>query len=188
MPDGSQFGDPRANMLVNLPNIITFARLCAVPVAVGLVLYQRPLVAFWLFAAAGLSDALDGWLARRRGITLIGAILDPVADKALLVSMYVTLAFVQALPDWLAILVVFRDISIVGGVLVLTMTGHPVAIQPLWISKLNTTLQILLVGVTLLRTAMPMVPDGLVGLLVALVTITTFASGTAYIWNTVRTP
>ena len=83
MPDGSQFGDPRANMLVNLPNIITFARLCAVPVAVGLVLYQRPLVAFWLFAAAGLSDALDGWLARRRGITLIGAILDPVADKAL---------------------------------------------------------------------------------------------------------
>ena len=79
MPDGSQFGDPRANMLVNLPNIITFARLCAVPVAVGLVLYQRPLVAFWLFAAAGLSDALDGWLARRRGITLIGAILDPVA-------------------------------------------------------------------------------------------------------------
>jgi len=187
MPDGSQIGHIHRNGLVNLPNIITFARLCAVPVAVGLVLYQRPMAAFWLFAAAGVSDAIDGWLARRRGTTLIGAMLDPLADKALLVSMYVTLAVVQALPDWLAILVVFRDAIIVGGVVLLAITGHPVAIQPLWISKLNTTLQILLVSVTLLRAALPMVPEGMVGLLIAAVAMTTFASGTAYVWNTVRT-
>ena len=187
MPDGSEIGGSDHHIMVNLPNVITFARLCAVPVAVGLVLYHIPVAAFWLFAAAGLSDALDGWLARRRGITLIGAILDPVADKALLVSMFVTLALIHALPDWLAILVVFRDAIIVGGVLLLAITGHRVAIQPLWISKLNTMLQILLIGVTLLRDTLPMVPAGVVGLLVALVSTTTFASGAAYIWDTVRT-
>ncbi len=192
MPDGSQSRPAARSALVNLPNAITFARLCAVPVAVGLVLYQRPLAAFWLFAAAGASDAIDGWLARRQGTTLIGAMLDPVADKALLVSMYITLAVVRALPDWLAIMVVFRDAIIVGGVLLLAVTGHGVTIKPLWISKLNTTLQILLVAVTLLLdgiapTGFPLVAEGLIGLLVAAVAASTFASGTAYVWNTVRT-
>ena len=80
----------------------------------------------------------------------MGALLDPVADKALLVTMYVTLAAVEALPDWLAILVVFRDVVIVGGVVVLSVLGQSVLIRPLYISKLNTVLQIVLVAVTLL--------------------------------------
>ena len=74
---------------------------------------------------AGLSDAVDGWLARRYGGNSIGALLDPVADKALLVTMYVTLAVVRELPDWLAILVVFRDLLIVGGVIVLACWARP---------------------------------------------------------------
>jgi cardiolipin synthase len=98
---------------------------------------------------AGLSDAVDGWLARRYGGNSIGALLDPVADKALLVTMYVTLAVVRELPDWLAILVVFRDLLIVGGVIVLGVLGHPVVIRPLYVSKLNTALQIVLIAATL---------------------------------------
>ena len=81
---------------------------------------------------------MDGWLARRYGGNAIGALMDPVADKALLVTMYITLAVVGVLPDWLAILVVFRDVLIVGGVVVLAVLGHAVTIRPLYISKLNT--------------------------------------------------
>ena len=80
----------------------------------------------------------------------MGALLDPVADKALLVSMYVTLAAVGEVPDWLAILVVFRDLVIVGGVIVLGLLGRAVVIRPLFVSKVNTTLQIVLVALTLL--------------------------------------
>ena len=140
--------------------MITFARLCAVPLAVWLVLQHRIAEVFYLFVAAGLSDAVDGWLARRRGTSALGAILDPVADKALLVTMYVTLAAVNVLPDWLAILVVFRDIVIVGGVLVLAILGQPVQIRPLYVSKLNTALQIVLVALALLLAGLwPDCPD-----------------------------
>ena len=91
---------------------------------------------------------MDGWLARRNGGgNSVGALLDPVADKALLVTMYVTLAAVRVLPDWLAILVVFRDMVIVGGVVVLSLLGQSVLIRPLYVSKLNTALQIVLVAV-----------------------------------------
>jgi cardiolipin synthase len=172
--------------LVNVPNIITFSRLCAVPVAVWLVLRLQFAAAFWLFVAAGASDAVDGWLARRRGPTAVGALLDPVADKVLLVGMYVTLASVHVLPDWLAILVVFRDLVIVGGVLALSVLGLPVVIHPLFISKVNTTLQIVLVAVALLLTgsdlSWPLLPA-----LVWLVSASTLASGAAYVWRAGRT-
>jgi cardiolipin synthase len=172
--------------LLNLPNLITFARLCAVPVAVWLVLRGAFMGAFWLFAAAGASDALDGWLARRRGPTRLGAAMDPAADKALLVSMYVTLAAVRVLPDWLAILVVFRDLLIVGGVLVLMLSGHRIAFRPLLLSRANTGLQIVLVGVALLLTGMGWPMPWLVTGLVWLVAATTLASGAAYVWKASR--
>ena len=116
MPDGSPV-ERRGNAgLVNLANVVTFVRLCAVPLAFWLVLVHRIDEAFLLFVAAGLSDALDGWLARRYGGNAVGALIDPVADKALLVTMYITLAAIGVLPAWLAILVVFRDLLIVGGI------------------------------------------------------------------------
>src|ERR1700742_2396491 len=121
MPDGSPVGQRNSASLVNLANVITFARLCAVPLAFWLVLVHRIDDAFILFVAAGLSDALDGWLARKYGGNSVGALMDPVADKALLVTMYITLAAVGVLPAWLAILVVFRDLLIVGGVVVLAI-------------------------------------------------------------------
>jgi cardiolipin synthase len=172
--------------LLTLPNAITFARLCAVPAAVYLVLHEDFLAGFWLFLAAGLSDAIDGWLARRQGPTYVGALLDPVADKALLVTMYVGLSVMRVLPDWLAILVVFRDALIVGGVLVLALLGQPATIAPLRISKLNTVMQIVLVAAALLLAGLERREDMLLDVLIWIVSATTLASGAAYIVLVVR--
>jgi cardiolipin synthase len=175
--------------LLTLPNVITFARLCAVPAAVWLVLQDRMDAAFWVFVAAGISDAVDGWLARvSNSRSRLGAILDPVADKALLVSIYVTLAAVGVLPDWLAILVVFRDLLIVGGVLVLYVLGQPPAIQSILLSKANTALQITLAAGALLVAGYGLSAAGLVELLVLATAATTFASGAVYVWRAARLP
>src|SRR5438552_11180118 len=98
MPDGTQLGRAATAGLFTAPNLITFGRLCAVPLAFWLVLEHRLDLAFYLFVVAGLSDAVDGWLARRYGGNSIGALLDPVADNAPLVTMYVTPAVVRAPP------------------------------------------------------------------------------------------
>ena len=185
MPDS---GVAPSNALVTLPNIISFARLCAVPLAIWLVLHQRFPAAFLLFALAGMSDALDGWLARRQGGTMLGSILDPLADKALMIGMYVTLAAIGQLPDWLAILVVFRDLVIVGGVVLLWMTSHPMHIRPLELSKANTALQISLVAVVLGLDAAGIDGGVLRLVMVILVAGSTLASGGAYVVRVARQP
>ena len=174
---------PRAAMVLTLPNIITVVRLCAVPLAIWLILRRDLAPAFWLFVAAGLSDAVDGWLARRGRASALGAILDPMADKALLVSMFITLAAVGALPDWLAILVVFRDVLIVGGVLALYVLGQRVAIRPLTISKANTVAQIVLIATTLALGAFAIDAPMLQTVLIWIACATTVASGAAYMWK-----
>ena len=128
---------------------------------------------------------MDGWLARRNGGgNSVGAVLDPMADKALLVTMYVTLAAVDQMPDWLAILVVFRDLVIVGGVIVLGLIGQPVIIRPLFVSKVNTALQIMLVALTLFLAGFEAARAGAVLLaLTWAVAATTLASGAAYVWS-----
>ncbi|MGA3402629.1 MAG: CDP-alcohol phosphatidyltransferase family protein [Acetobacteraceae bacterium] len=186
MPDGTQVSRNASGALLTLPNVITFGRLCAVPAAFWLVIDHRPAYAFFLFVAAGISDAVDGYLARRWGGNMVGAVLDPVADKALLVTMYVTLAAVNELPDWLATLVVFRDLVIVGGVIVLAVLGQAVAIRPLYVSKLNTALQILLVALTLLLAGFGLAAPIAMLVLIWAVAATTLASGAAYVWITVR--
>jgi cardiolipin synthase (CMP-forming) len=186
MPDGSQVDRAVSSAVLNLPNVITFARLCAVPLAFWLVLEHRLGQAFVLFVVAGLSDAVDGWLARRYGGNAVGAVLDPVADKALLVTMYVTLSVVNELPDWLAILVVFRDLVIVGGVIVLGVLGHPVVIRPLYVSKLNTAMQIVLVAVVMLQAGFGLSLWIAAPVLIWAVAATTLASGGAYVWVTAR--
>jgi cardiolipin synthase len=186
MPDGSQFPRNNSNVLFSLPNIVTFARLCAVPLAFWLVLERRLAEAFYLFVAAGLSDAVDGWLARRYGGNAVGAVLDPVADKTLLVTMYVTLAAVGAIPVWVSILVVFRDIMIVGGVIVLGILGQPLVIRPLYISKLNTACQIVLIAVALFMGGFQLSAPMLAEVLTWVVAFTTLSSGAAYVWVTAR--
>ncbi len=186
MPDGSKTFQAPGTATFTVANFVTFLRLCAVPVAVWLVLRGQFLVAFGLFVAAGLSDAIDGWLARRNGPTRLGAILDPIADKSLLVSMFVTLAVVQVLPDWLAILVVFRDVLIVGGVLALSVLGQTVVIRPLPISKLNTVIQIVMIATTLLTAGLQMQWPVLDAILLWVVTASTLASLAAYLFTTGR--
>ena len=174
-------------LLRTLPNLITLARLCAVPGTVWLILQHRLDLAFLLFVGAGVSDAVDGWLARALDArSALGALLDPVADKALLVSVYVTLAAIGVLPDWLAILVVFRDIVIVGGVLVLWVLGQPPSIQPILVSKLNTAVQIGVAALALLLSGFGLAADALLGLCVLAVAATTLVSGGAYVVAALR--
>jgi len=176
-----------AQDLLTLPNIITLARLIAVPATVWLILQKRLDLAFLVFAAAGLSDALDGWLARvLNARSQIGALLDPMADKALLVCVYVTLAAIQVLPDWLAILVVFRDVLIVGGLLLLWMAGQLPAIRPLLISKVNTVAQIALAAAALFTAGFGPALAPAVEAMVWLVAATTLASGAAYVVQAAR--
>ena len=183
MPDG--YARARGADIVNLANIITFGRLCAVPVAIWLTLRLQFGAAFALFALAGISDAVDGWLARRRGGSALGAMLDPLADKALLTSMFVTLAVVGVLPDWLAILVVFRDAVIVGGLMLMWQLAMPVRIRPLPISKLNTAMQLVLVAVALLHPFVPGAGPAL-WVLVWAVAASTLVSGGMYVWMGAR--
>ncbi|TCH96026.1 CDP-alcohol phosphatidyltransferase family protein [Roseococcus sp. SYP-B2431] len=173
---------PPAHLLLTLPNLITLARLAAVPATIWLILNQRLDIAFLLFVAAAVSDGLDGWLARYTNArTAIGALLDPVADKALLVSVYVTLAAMGVLPDWLAILVVFRDLVIVGGLLLLWMLGARTAIRPLYVSKLNTAMQLVLAGFALFHAGFGAELRTTLLVLVWLTAATTLWSGLAYV-------
>lgn len=178
---------PPPHILLTLPNMITLARLAAVPGTVWLILQHRLDHAFLLFLAAGISDGLDGWLARvRNARSAIGALLDPVADKALLVSVYVTLAAIGVLPDWLAIIVVFRDVLILGGLTLLWILGNRPPIRPLLISKLNTLVQIMLVALALFVHGFEVPMQAAITLLVWLVATTTLASGIAYVAQAAR--
>lgn len=168
---------------MNLPNLISLARLLSVPVMVFLVLNGLFVAAFWLFVAAGVSDAVDGYLAKSLGqVTTLGGYLDPTADKVLLVAVFLTLGHADYLPDWLVILVVSRDLLIVGGVVFLHVMTGTVSMRPLMISKLNTVLQILLVSVILGELAMGLnVVEFVRSGLVYLVAATTILSGGAYL-------
>ena len=135
---------------LSIPNLITLARILLVPVVVWAIASNQMLFAFLLFAAAGVSDAVDGFLAKRFGMASeLGAYLDPLADKVLIVSIYVSLGIAAALPRWLVILVVSRDLLIVGGVMFSWLIGKPVSVKPHPVSKLNTAAQLLLVGLVL---------------------------------------
>ena len=113
---------------MNIPNSLTLGRIVLVPLVVWLIITHEMQAAFLLFLLAGLSDAADGYLAKRYGWNSeLGAYLDPIADKALLVSIYVTLGFAGHLPVWLVIAVVSRDILIVGAVVLSWMLSRPVA-------------------------------------------------------------
>jgi len=167
---------------VNLPNAISLGRLLAVPVTVGLLLDDRWVWAFWLFVLAGLSDAVDGYLARRlRARTTLGHYLDPLADKALLVAVFVTLAMRGAVPTWLVLLIVTRDLLLVGGALLLYITGQPLQIDPLPISKLNTVAQLVLAAAVLLERAYGFGAALLQSGLTVAVVLTTVLSGAGYI-------
>jgi cardiolipin synthase len=135
---------------VSLPNFVTLGRIILVPVIFWLLVNGNTRAAFFAFVIAGASDAIDGYLAKRFGLqTELGAYLDPIADKLLIVSIYVALGVSKALPSWLVIAVVSRDILIVVAVLLSGVLGQPLRIKPLAISKANTAAQIVLAATVL---------------------------------------
>ena len=158
---------------MSIPNLITLGRILLVPVVIWAITAGEMRIAFLLFVAAGISDAVDGFLAKRFGMsTELGAYLDPLADKAMIVSIYVALGIVEAMPRWLVILVVSRDIMIVGAVILSWLIDKPMRLKPLNVSKLNTVAQI--VYATLVLAALsfqwdiPLVLNSLMALVAAL--------------------
>ncbi len=166
---------------MNIPNSLTLARIVLVPLVVWLIITHEMQAAFVLFLLAGLSDAADGYLAKRFSWrSELGAYLDPIADKALLVSIYVTLGFAGQLPVWLVIAVVSRDILIVGAVVLSWMMSRPLSMQPLLISKANTCSQIVLAGLILAELGLGLGLDRLVGVLIWVTGALTIISAGAY--------
>jgi cardiolipin synthase len=167
---------------MNVPNFITLARLASVPFLVWLILDGDLLIAFWVFLAAAVSDAVDGIIAKKfDSETVFGAFIDPVADKALLVGTYITLGHQGILETWLVILVVFRDIVIIGGALIFQTVTQSLTMRPLMISKVNTVVQLLL-AISVLFIEGYGIEDGpVLHLMGYIVAVTTVWSGTAYV-------
>jgi cardiolipin synthase (CMP-forming) len=135
---------------LSIPNLISLGRIMLVPVVVWTIILGEMRGAFFLFLAAGVSDAVDGFLAKRfRMASELGAYLDPLADKALIVSIYVALGVAGALPISLVILVVSRDIMIISGFMLSWLVGKPMPVKPLPVSKANTVAQIFLATLVL---------------------------------------
>ena len=172
---------------MSLPNLITLGRILLVPVVVWAISSGQMWIAFVLFVAAGVSDAVDGYLAKRFGMTSeLGSYLDPLADKVLIVSIYVALGINGVIPGWLVILVVSRDIMIVGAVMLSWLIGSPVKVKPLLVSKLNTVAQIVFACVVLGSLGFNIEAHTLTMVLMGLVAILTLLSVAAYVREWVR--
>ncbi|MEA2841954.1 MAG: hypothetical protein QOF41_3284 [Methylobacteriaceae bacterium] len=171
----------------SLPNLISLLRLVLVPVIISMIVSNRWVGAFLIFLAAGVSDAVDGWLANRFNLrTELGAYLDPLADKVLLISIYVALAVSDTVPATIAILIVFRDVMIIGAFLVSWIMGKPVLVRPLFISKANTTAQIAFAALVLGAKAFGITLGLWFGLSLWIVAALTLASAGAYLWQWIR--
>jgi len=158
-----------------------------VPVVVWAIASGAMWIAFVLFLAAGVSDAVDGYLAKRFHMTTeLGAYLDPLADKALIVSIYLTLGISGLIPQWLVILVVSRDIMIVGAVMLSWLVGTPVKVKPLLVSKLNTVAQIVFACVLLGTLGFDYELPTLTRVLMGVVAVLTLLSVAAYVAEWVR--
>ena len=167
---------------INIPNLISLVRLLCVPLTVWLIINSQVLAAFWVFVFASISDALDGFIAKRFDLqTELGAYLDPIADKALLVSVFITLGQAGYLYSWLVLLVVFRDSLILVGAFLYHLIHQNLTIKPLLISKMNTAAQFVLVTLVLGLHGYSIVNSVIIEMMVYVVAVTTLMSGAAYV-------
>lgn len=166
---------------VNLPNTITLIRVVLIPFFIGLLIYGYDRAALAVFLTACVTDALDGSIARLTNTkTELGAFLDPMADKLLIVSSFVTLAILEKIPIWLVISVVSRDVILSLGSMVITFTGHDLTIRPSIVGKATTFLQFAVVSLTLVLMAYGM-KHGYLGWLYWTTAAFTVTSGVQYI-------
>ena len=170
-----------------LPNAISLMRIVLVAPILMYIVQGRYGLALWLFFIAGFSDGVDGFLAKRYDWhTRIGALLDPIADKLLVGGTFITLVIVGLIPVWLAVLVLFRDVVIIGGATLYNFLIRPVEGEPTRISKLNTVLQLLFVVFVLSRAGFGW-PDRIAITVVgAGVVVTVVLSGIDYVWAWAR--
>lgn len=172
---------------MSIPNIITLGRIILVPIIVWAIVSSQMEVAFAVFLIAGISDAVDGFLAKRFNMTSeLGALLDPLADKALLVSIYLALGIWGNIPRWIVILVVSRDIMIVTAVIVSWLFDKPVEMKPSMVSKLNTTAQVAYAALVLAALAFGFRPGPYDIILMGLVTVFTLSSVSLYLVEWLR--
>ena len=157
------------------------------PVVVWAIASGEMYFAFVLFMVAAISDAVDGFLAKRFGMTTaLGAYLDPLADKVLIVSIYLTLSINGIIPRWIVILVVSRDFMIVGAILLSWLVDKPVTVKPRTLSKLNTAAQIIYAGLVLATFGFELDAGWLLTFVMALVAALTLLSVGFYVAEWVR--
>ena len=169
--------------LRNLPNFLSILRIFLVPPVVYYMLQESYMPALILFVIAGVTDSLDGWLAKTfNWQSRLGEILDPLADKLLLVSSYIVFAWLEHLPIWLVACVFLRDIIIVAGGVSYRIFFGKVDILPTYISKLNTLMQIVLIATMLVSLALLKINPLVITTLIWVVFITTITSGIVYIY------
>jgi len=167
---------------MTIPNLITCLRIILAPVFIIYLIQDEFLPALVVFIVAGISDGVDGFIAKRfNAESQLGRYLDPIADKTMLVCIYVTLGLEDKLTDWLVILVVFRDALIIGGTLLSQVLDHPLTVKPLYISKVNTVAQIVLAAVVLADIGLLVPEIPLISVLEFAVAATTASSGALYL-------
>jgi cardiolipin synthase (CMP-forming) len=174
--------------VMTIPNVITIGRFLLVPLVIWALINDYHLVAFASFLAAGISDGIDGFIARHYNQrSELGAWLDPAADKLLLVSIYLVLGWQGHIPDWLMMLVVSRDGMIVGAIILSSLMGATLEMRPIVISKANTAAQIALAALVLAELALIGELPQLRELMIWVTASLTLASGFAYVRDWMRT-
>jgi cardiolipin synthase len=167
----------------DIPNLISFLRILLTLPIVWLLFEREFTYALMLFAVAGISDGVDGFLAKHyHWQSHLGGLLDPLADKALLMSSFLVLGGLGLIPIWLVILVIFRDLTIMGGALYYHYSVEEVDAEPTLISKLNTLLQIVLVLLVVTDAGPLPLPPLFLQVLIWATGLTTLTSGVAYVW------
>ena len=167
-----------------LPNAISLMRIALVVPILLFIFEERFAWALALFFVAGFSDGIDGYLAKRYNWhTRFGALIDPVADKLLVAGTFITLAYTQHIPVWLAAVVISRDVIIIGGATAYNFLVKPVQGEPTRISKLNTVLELLFLLFVLSRAGFGWPDDITITVLGAAVLVTVVISGVDYVWS-----
>ena len=170
-----------------IPNIITILRLLAIPPAILFMWNDQFSVALFIFAIAGVSDGVDGYLARRfHWESPWGAAMDPIADKALLVSTAAMLTYKDLLPGWLFILMLGRDATLLGGSFLYRIKFGPFDVQPSMLGKISTFIQILLLLSLMIHVAYGILTLSQLDVLILLCTLATLVSGLHYLWVWIR--
>lgn len=174
---------------VNLPNLLTLLRILFVPVIVIFLIQESYWNAFIFFVLSGITDGLDGFLARiLNQKTVIGAYLDPIADKALVMSCFITLSIKHLIPGWLSVIVVSRDCIILVGICLLALMSVSLEIKPSYVSKATTLVQFLTVFWVLLElgSSQVFVQNGISYVLYGVTAFLTVVSGLDYIWKGIK--